>query len=454
MKLQAIWKIAFLTFFVCFSINQGLSTQKIIKNGFDEDYIKEFSKVMNWLIENSDENDIVLTEWTLGNQVIALANRKVIATSKVYPSEVEIVAERYKDISKFFFATSEASSLIIVNKYNISFIFLDKNFNYRTCRYINICNLRNYQKYLTSKNDLIPQLRSSLIVSRMLDKDKMDNYELVYNSKNFLIYKVAKKIIYSALNNTHSSGFSGYKELIEEISKKPVKEKYSEVYGGIIPHDIIHSYSIIASFFQKLNRSYKTIMILGPDHFHTSKEKISTSLYNWETPFGILKPDLAMIEKLNITDDEYAHIKEHSIRTLLPFIKYKYPNTKIVPIILRNDLTKNESNKLSENISKIIENDTLVLAGIDFSHIRPADANLSIKEDAKSLNVIRNFEKHKIDSLNIDSKPSLLTLLNIMENINATKTRLFRLTNSALINKNTNASVGYISLIFMRENVE
>jgi len=451
MDAKAFFKITFILLFLVISFNQALSTQKLIRNEFDKNYAEEFWRVMGWLEKNSNENDVVLAEWDYGHQIAALANRNVIATSKVYPSEVKIVAERYKDISRFFFSTSETSSLAVVNKYNISFVLLNKNFNYKTCRYINMCNLRNYWKYIEN-DDLLPQLRSTLIVTRMLDKKRLDNYNLVFESDNFLIYKVVKNDAYYALNKTHYSGFSQYKEAITNSFKTNIDKQYSGVSGGIVPHYIDYAQPIITNFFQQLNNSYKTIIIIGPDHFHTSYKKITASSYNWETPFGILRPNLDIIKKINATIDEFVHIKEHSIRVLLPFIKYKFPNAKIVPIVLRNDLTKNEAINLGHEISKLTDNNTLVIASIDFSHIQPPDKNLSIKQDTKSFKVIQNFEIDAVDTLSLDSKPSLIALLTIMKDANSTKTRLFNLTNSALLNSSTKQSVGFISLIFMRHD--
>lgn len=451
MDSKSFFKVVFIVSFLVISINHALSTQKLVRSEFDKIYAKEFSGVMGWLEKNSNENDVVLAEWVYGHQIAALANRNVIATSKVYPSEVKIVAERYKDISRFFFATSETSSLEVVTRYNISFVLLSKNFDYKTCRYINICNLRNYQKYMAN-GDLLPQIRSTLIVTRMLDKKRFDNYNLAFESDNFLIYKVVKNDAYYALNKTHYSGLSQYKKTITNSFKTGIANQYSGVSGGIVPHYIDYAQPIITNFFQQLNGPYKTIIIMGPDHFHTSTKKITASSYNWETPFGILRPNLGIIERLNLTKDEFTHINEHSIRVLLPFIKYKFPNAEIVPILLRNDLTKNEAVNLGHEISKLMGNDTLVIASMDFSHIQPPDKNLSIKQDTKSLKVIQNFEIGAADNLSLDSKPSLIALLTIMNDLNATKTRLFNLTNSALLNSSAKQSVGFISLIFMRHD--
>jgi hypothetical protein len=54
-------------------------------------------RALFWLKDHSKPSDVVLTDWENGAQVVAHAERPVIVTSKVYPSEVRKAAERYRD---------------------------------------------------------------------------------------------------------------------------------------------------------------------------------------------------------------------------------------------------------------------------------------------------------------------------------------------------------------------
>lgn len=434
------WHILFITLFLIFFLYQANEINNLYKS--NEVYCQDYNQTMLWLKENSSKDSIILTDWQYGPNVATLANRGVVTTTKVYPSETEFTAERYTDATKFFFAISETDAMEIVNKYGITHILVPKtNFQYRTCKYTKICDLNNAGQYLTPDGNLLPEIRNSLIVARMIDGKQFYNFQKVYDSTFFIIYKVIKP------SNTQNAGFQDYKNTISHAFQSSLEtEKYPDVHGGIIPHHITYAYKIIADFFKSIKGEYDTIIILGPDHFSTSKHSISTSNLDWETPFGNLTSDRKMIRELNLKPDEAAHTYEHSIRTILPFIKYKFPNSKIVPIILNHNTTEQEAIELGKKISKL--KNTLVLASVDFSH--DPDLGTALEQDSRSIKALQRFKKDEIYSLNLDSKPSILTLLTAMESKNAKKTELINYTNSGQITNDYPKNVGYVSMIFQK----
>lgn len=115
--------IVFIMIFDSYKSIRYLYNKKISKNTYYKNYIK----ACDWLKKNLSENDIVLTEWTEGHQVVTLSEKKVIATSKVYPSEYLEVAKRYIDLGNFYYAKNEENALKILDKYQATFIFYRKN---------------------------------------------------------------------------------------------------------------------------------------------------------------------------------------------------------------------------------------------------------------------------------------------------------------------------------------
>lgn len=151
---------------------------------YSVDSARDLFKTLSWLREHSQPDDVILTTWTFGCQVVTYADRKVIATSKVYPSEIKTVAERYRDITNFFFSQSETDALEVIHKYNIKYILLPRKFDFWTCRYIGVCDLTPNKRAVSDTD------KKMTMVDRMLDCETLTNFILCYSSKRYIIYKL------------------------------------------------------------------------------------------------------------------------------------------------------------------------------------------------------------------------------------------------------------------------
>lgn len=437
---KRLWHIIFIVLILVFFLYQANKLTHSSRSSIE--YSEDYVKALTWLGENSDESSIVLTDWTYGPNVAAFANRGSVTTTKVYPSEIKFIAERYKNSAKFFFAHSEDDAMAIVRKYGITHILIPRRESlYKKCKYIQLkCDgLPEYQP--VSNKSLTQTTRKEFIATRMQDGDVFYNFEKVYDSKFFTIYKVVKP------KSWQDDMMSEYEDLIKDSFKNAqTSKKFYNVFGIITPHHLTYAYPIIADLFDSLEKKYDTIIVLGPDHFGSSKIKVSTSYLDWETSFGRLSPDMKVIEELSLKSDEQAHTNEHSVRSILPFVKYKFPHAKIVPIILNNSLSEQEAIDLGKSISKL-EN-ILVIASIDFSH----DPNLdkALEQDALSIEAIKHFKTENVYSLNIDSKPSLLALLTTMNYKGAKQAELLNYTNSGQLTNDYPKNVGYVSMVFKK----
>lgn len=438
---KRLWQIIFIMLILIFFLYQANKLTHLNRSSIE--YCEDYTKTMAWLGENSDESSIVLTDWTYGPNVATFAKRGTVTTTKVYPSEIKFVAERYKDASKFFFASSEDDAMNIVRKYSITHMLIPRHHSlYKKCKYIQACGVKEPAGYQSvSDKSLISDTRKGFIVTRMQDGDMFYNFEKVYDSKFFTIYKVVKP------KNWQDDGLPEYEDVIKGSFKNAQNsKKYSDVFGIIIPHHLAYSYQITADMFNSLKGNYDTIIILGPDHFSSSKTKVSTSYLDWETSFGRLSPDTGVIKELNLKADEQAHTNEHSVRSILPFVKYKFPDAKVVPIILNKSVSEQEAIDLGKNISRF-EN-TLIIASVDFSHDTNLDA--ALEQDALAIETIKHFKMENVYSLNIDSKPSLLALLTAMSYKGAKQAELLNYTNSGQLTKDYPKNVGYVSMVFQK----
>ena len=104
--------------------------------------------------------------------------------------------------------------------------------------------------------------------------------------------------------------------------------------------------SIAASAFACLQRSpdgggIGRVLLLGPCH-QSGEDSIYLSESDFfETPLGDLEVDKGLNRKLSscstlISTNDIPHLSEHSLEVLLPMVKYCFPGTQIVPILMNS----------------------------------------------------------------------------------------------------------------------
>ncbi|NLD46262.1 MAG: AmmeMemoRadiSam system protein B [Clostridiaceae bacterium] len=211
------------------------------------------------------------------------------------------------------------------------------------------------------------------------------------------------------------------------------------IAGGVVPHHLL-ARNMIADFFAALSeRKPETIIILAPNHKRIGEKKVITSLQDWETYFGILETNGELAGKLiksgTAASKSTVLEEDHSISSLIPYIKYYMPDSKVVPLLLHGNLGLPDSVKLGNYIGTIAkDNNCVVIASVDFSHylsVEKADIMDSITLDAIKRRDIRAISKMTND--NLDSPPSIISLLTAMDTMGAGDMLLIENNNSAKI---------------------
>ena len=248
------------------------------------------------------------------------------------------------------------------------------------------------------------------------------NIQLLKNLPTHRSYFAAREFYDEAYNSADSQ--------INELSEK--------VYGGIIPHHLLVKDKIAAWFKGIESSNYQTVVLIGPNHFNQGRSKIILSQANWQTPYGILEPDLELLNNLlkdkNTAIEEDSFINEQAISGLVAFIKKSLPHAKIVPIILKIGLTQSELEVFSAKLNSDIDSEkTLVLASVDFSHYQPAA--VADFHDLRTNNLLQSFDLSRLPSAEVDSPVSLIVLEKYLQSIMAQKSQLIFSTNSGAILK-------------------
>ena len=111
------------------------------------------------------------------------------------------------------------------------------------------------------------------------------------------------------------------------------------IRAGIVTHHFLAN-ALMVRFFATLSAesSPETFVLIGPNHFHHGLANISVSSLPWKTPFGIMETNPRVVQQIrsetNLPEDPEAFTGEHSVGVLIPFFKYYFPRSRVVPILL------------------------------------------------------------------------------------------------------------------------
>ncbi len=225
--------------------------------------------------------------------------------------------------------------------------------------------------------------------------------------------------------------------------------------GAIVPHHDLAS-DLIAEALQKISFSSSPtrVVIIGPNHPDLGGYAALTGDIEWQHLGGKVQTDKEAVEKLVATTKVKKNNKlvaeEHSVFTLVPFVEYYFPQARVVPLILSSKLSIKKSEDLVKVLAPLIDDATLVIASVDFSHYL---STFQVTEkDRLTEKLIFAREYQKISLLNndyLDSPPSVMTVLMLMDASGVSKTELLRHSHSGeLLQRDFESSTSYFTFLF------
>jgi AmmeMemoRadiSam system protein B len=232
-----------------------------------------------------------------------------------------------------------------------------------------------------------------------------------------------------------------------------------KITGVILPHHDLAS-DLIAEVFQKLQVSQpaiKRFIIIGPNHPNKGSSLAITGNISWQLQSGSVESDEQGIESLlrynEIGFDNNILSEEHSIFTIVPFVHYYYSGAKVVPLILNSTQTVQQSELLANYLKNLVDKDTVIIASVDFSHYLPSNITPQKDEITQAAMIQRDYEKiQKFNNDYIDSPPSIITFLSLMDSLSASNSTIVNHTNSGLLlGREIESSTSYFTIIFQQK---
>ena len=292
------------------------------------------------------------------------------------------------------------------------------------------------------------------------DTPQADLGKSSYRSTSTLrcIHYSEKEFLDSVLAAANADRAAPYNDSPDASAESEYLQASGEIIGGIVPHHLLAA-NIIAEFFSVLAQEPPdTLVVIGPNHRRIGHNGLHTSTLDWVTPFGVLETDsrltTGLMEELKASQNDVLMELEHSISSLVPYIKYYLPETKIVPILLHGNYSLDDSRKLGECISQAAKDDEgiVIIASIDFSHY--LDTDTADRMDEITLKAIESRDTLaliKMNNDNLDSPPSILTLLSAMDDIGAVGPDVIGHDNSyGITGTSADYTTSYYTMLFRR----
>jgi MEMO1 family protein len=273
-----------------------------------------------------------------------------------------------------------------------------------------------------------------------------------------------------------------------------IDEISNQIIALIIPHmdlkvareTYFRAYKLLLNNLVKNSRDIENIFIFGVSHYY-HKNPISIFPLDFETPFGILKTNKELIEKINnnlkkILGSEYFDLfediliykSEHSIEAQIPYIKLLetklYENKvnkinkelKVIPMIISYGNIELFDKIIDSFLSEIDINRTIFISSIDLSHVgKKFGDNRSFdpeKFDKKYIELLSNLDINNLfyfDNISrIDGIFTNTFLVSVLKKIS--KLNNFEISSKLIDYKKyeeklTDSTVSYCSIVYFKK---
>jgi AmmeMemoRadiSam system protein B len=144
---------------------------------------------------------------------------------------------------------------------------------------------------------------------------------------------------------------------------------------------------------------------------------------------------------------------DHSINGILPYLEYYLPQTTVVPLIMKSEVTLRDIEYLFSELKNSVPPDTVFLAAVDFSHYLTSQE--ATDNDRLTAQYLQNLDYQKIMSWGtrfndyLDSPPSIALLLYWVRNQGIKNSKIVFNTNSGILANSLSLPVtSYFEVIY------
>jgi AmmeMemoRadiSam system protein B len=223
------------------------------------------------------------------------------------------------------------------------------------------------------------------------------------------------------------------------------------VLGGIAPHHDL-AIEMIARFYAEIaSPQVRRVWLLSPDHFKRAQNHAAVCGEDWATANRTLYADrLAKsgFDRMKIVEvNSRLFAAEHGITIHIPFIARAFPNARVVPMVLKSNISDVALLTLKNFMMKNIGDGDAIILSMDLSHYKTPEAMAA--EDERTLAVLTNLEPMRTDALDVDARRATSLVLRLFRELGAERGTILEHTDSsALPGRRVESGTSYATIIY------
>jgi MEMO1 family protein len=226
----------------------------------------------------------------------------------------------------------------------------------------------------------------------------------------------------------------------------------------MVPHaGYIYSGHVAGAVYSRIEPATR-LLILGPNHTGAGEPLATNATGAWRTPLGDARIDEQLAGELmrafpQLSEDELAHRREHSIEVQLPFVQRMTTEFTFVPICVGTANLELLVN-LGEAIAQVLLNSSeriLMICSSDMNHYEPDDVT-RIKDGQAiapilALDPVALYETILRERISMCGFAPAVAMLIACKRLRATSAELVKYATSGDINGDRSHVVGYAGIL-------
>jgi MEMO1 family protein len=234
-----------------------------------------------------------------------------------------------------------------------------------------------------------------------------------------------------------------------------------KIYGMVAPHaGYMYSGAVAANgYYQISSHDFTNAVIVGPNHYGIGSGVATMKDGIWETPLGEVEVNSkwvqGMAKRSGIVDfDSIAHSRDHCLEVQLPFLQYIRDEFTIAPVILMMqdiDTAYDLGKAIADTAAE--EDDTVLIASSDLTHYETNES--AHRKDNELISAILELDVQKfysvLERMDISAcgYGAIASIMVAAKSLGATKGELLKYATSGDVTGDTDAVVGYSSVVFV-----
>lgn len=225
----------------------------------------------------------------------------------------------------------------------------------------------------------------------------------------------------------------------------PVKKTSMPVAVVVPHHNVVQNQRL--EFLRTVGQKrpdVKKVVLLSPDHFSPKQMGMTYADRTWKLSNGELQFAESYRSLLVLTElNNGVVLNDHGITNILPDIKEVWPNARVVPILIGQQMPFDRLNPFISELQAVCKEDCLLITSVDFSHYLPYA--LADVHDAHTMRRLAEMTIPSPKDIEVDSPQALYVLTEFAKKRNAFSWNLHLHTNSTSLENNRDAeSTGHI----------